>query len=192
MKKILTILLAAAATTANLNAQNNVRYRGTFELDPGLCLVQMTEAQQEEMGFEVPLRYVYAGTGIGTVQGIEIKEHFFAGAGLTLLGAAITNGDGISATGFGLGLFLHSEYVFRAPESKNRPFVALRGGFKGCEGITSPTLTLGGGMRFGSRFSIALMYSLGHSVDDEYDNSPLTLHIPYIRLSWAFNSGSKK
>ncbi|MBP5374307.1 MAG: hypothetical protein J6Y31_05265 [Bacteroidales bacterium] len=182
-KIALTCVLCLTATLSF--AQKGVRYRGSVDLDPGLGLIQMSRAQMDEMGYVIPFRWVFAGAGIGTVQGVEIQDHFFVGAGAALLGTAVTNGDGGVTAGFGLALFLDAEYTFLEPSAKTRPYVAVRAGYKGCAGIASPTWSVGGGIRLKDHLAIGLMYSQGYSRDDEYD-SPLLCHVPHLHLAWFF------
>lgn len=179
-------LICVLCLTATLSfAQKSVRYRGSVDLDPGLGLIQMTRAQMNDIGYVIPFRWIYAGAGIGTVQGVELHDHFFIGAGAALLGTAVINGDGGATAGFGLALFLNAEYTFLEPSAKTRPYVAVRGGYKGCAGIASPTWSVGGGIRMKDHLAIGLMYSQGYSRDDEYD-SPLLCHVPHLHLAWIF------
>ena len=181
----IALVCVLCLTATRSFAQGSVRYRGSVDLDPGLGLIQMTRAQMDHMGYVIPCRWIYAGTGIGTVHGIEIQDHFFVGAGAALLGTAVLNGDGGVAAGFGLALFLDVEYTFLEPSAKTRPYVAVRGGYKGCAGIASPTWSVGGGIRLKNHLAIGLMYSQGYSRDDEFD-SPLLCHVPHLHLAWIF------
>ena len=96
MKRLLIILLLSVPVLSF--AQKSVRYRADVELNPGLGLIQMGQEQAEDYGYEIPLRYLYAGAGLGTVQGIEIKDRIFLGAGLNIIGSAVFNGNGSSCT----------------------------------------------------------------------------------------------
>ena len=191
MKRLLIILFLSVPVLSF--AQKSVRYRADVELNPGLGLIQMGAEQAEDFGYEIPLRYLYAGAGLGTVQGIEIKDRIFLGAGLNIIGSAVFNGNGSSTAGFGFGLFLHGEYAFGDADSRVRPFASARFGFKGCEGLSSPTWTLGGGIRIRNRLDLGLNYSLGRTTESDYDSEtgttkmyPLLCHIPYLRIAYLF------
>lgn len=173
MKKLVTILIAFAAMTLTLSAQEkSIRYRGAVEIDGGITTLK-------ETGDPV---WDYAGALVVTTQGIEINRCLTIAAGLGIGGSRVARSDGETDPEIGgaVTIFLHTDYAFMK-DSDFRPYVSARAGMLGSQGVSGLSCGLGAGVYALNHWKLGVSLSRFIASSDNLKGT-----IPYFSIGYRF------